>query len=51
MHLWLFPYLKKFYRDNKKENKLDGIIKKYKDIMENNFEDTEHIDNLSSFRT
>ena len=35
---------------NKKSNKLDGIIKKYKDIMENNFEDTEHIDNLSSFR-
>ena len=35
---------------NKKENKLDGIIKKYKDIMENNFEDTEHIDSLSSFR-
>ena len=35
---------------NKKSNKLDGIIKKYKDIMENNFEDTQHIDNLSSFR-
>ena len=35
---------------NKKENKLDGIIKKYRDIMENNFEDTEHIDSLSSFR-
>lgn len=35
---------------NKKSNKLDGIIKKYRDIMENNFEDTEHIDNLSSFR-
>jgi len=35
---------------NKKSNKLDGIIKKYKDIMENNFEDTEHIDSLSSFR-
>ena len=35
---------------NKKLNKLDGIIKKYKDIMENNFEDTEHIDSLSSFR-
>ena len=35
---------------SKKSNKLDGIIKKYKDIMENNFEDTEHIDNLSSFR-
>ena len=35
---------------NKKSNKLDGIIKKYKNIMENNFEDTEHIDSLSSFR-
>jgi hypothetical protein len=35
---------------NKKSNKLDGIIKKYKDIMENNFEDKEHIDSLSSFR-
>ena len=35
---------------NKKSNKLDGIIKKYKDIMENNFEDTKYIDNLSSFR-
>lgn len=35
---------------NKKSNKLDGIIKKYKDIMENNFEDTQHIDNPSSFR-
>ena len=35
---------------NKKSNKLDGIIKKYKDIMENNFENTEHIDSLSSFR-
>lgn len=35
---------------NKKENKLDGIIKKYKDIMENNFEDIKHINSLSSFR-
>ena len=35
---------------NKKSNKLDGIVKKYKDIMENNFEDTQHIDSLSSFR-
>ena len=35
---------------NKKSNKLDGIIKKYKDIMENNFEDTKYIDSLSSFR-
>ena len=31
-------------------NKLDGIIKKYKDIMEKNFKDTQHIDDLSSFR-
>ena len=35
---------------NKKSNKLYGIRKKYKDIMENNFEDTKYIDNLSSFR-
>lgn len=35
---------------NKKSNKLDGIVKKYKDIMEKNFKDTQHIDNLSSFR-
>ena len=35
---------------NNKSNKLDGIIKKYKDIMEKNFKDTQHIDNLSSFR-
>ena len=35
---------------NKKTNKLDGIIKKYKDIMEKNFKDTQHIDSLSSFR-
>ncbi|ERT43562.1 Fic family protein [Fusobacterium nucleatum] len=35
---------------NKKSNKLDGIIKKYKDIMEKNFKDTQHIDSLSSFR-
>jgi len=42
--------LKDDKNSNKKSNKLDGIIKKYKDIMENNFEDTEHIDSLSSFR-
>ena len=42
--------LKDDRKSNKKSNKLDGIIKKYKDIMENNFEDTEHIDSLSSFR-
>ena len=35
---------------NNKSNKLDGIIKKYKDIMEKNFKNTQHIDNLSSFR-
>ena len=35
---------------NKKSNKLDGIIKKYKDIMEKNFKDTQHIDKLASFR-
>ncbi|WP_338946187.1 Fic family protein [Fusobacterium canifelinum] len=35
---------------NKKSNKLDGIIKKYKDIMEKNFKDIQHIDSLSSFR-
>ena len=34
----------------KKNNKLEGIIKKYKDIMEKNFKDTQHIDNLSTFR-
>ena len=46
----IYSSLKENGKLNKKENKLDGIIKKYKDIMENNFEDTEHIDNLSSFR-
>ena len=46
----IYSLLKENGKLNKKENKLDGIIKKYKDIMENNFEDTEHIDNLSSFR-
>lgn len=42
--------LKDNRKANKKVNKLDGIIKKYKDIMEKNFKDTQHIDNLSSFR-
>ena len=42
--------LKDDKKSSKKNNKLEGIIKKYKDIMENNFEDTEHIDSLSSFR-
>ena len=42
--------LKDNKKANKKVNKLDGIIKKYKDIMEKNFKDTQHIDNLSSFR-
>ena len=42
--------LKDKQKFNKKSNKLDGIIKKYKDIMEKNFKDTQHIDSLSSFR-
>jgi len=42
--------LKDDKNSNKKSTKLDGIIKKYKDIMENNFKDTEHIESLSSFR-
>ena len=46
----IYSSLKENGKLNKKSNKLDGIIKKYKDIMENNFEDTEHIDSLSSFR-
>ena len=46
----IYLSLKDDKNSNKKSNKLEGIIKKYKDIMENNFEDTEHIDNLSSFR-
>ena len=46
----IYSSLKENGKLNKKENKLDGIIKKYKDIMENNFEDTQHIDNLASFR-
>ena len=46
----IYSSLKENGKSNKKENKLDGIIKKYQDIMENNFEDTQHIDSLSSFR-
>jgi len=42
--------LKDKQKFNKKSNKLDGIIKKYKDIMEKNFKDTQHIDSISSFR-
>ncbi|EJU07694.1 Fic family protein [Fusobacterium hwasookii] len=42
--------LKDKQKFNKKSNKLDGIIKKYKDIMEKNFKDTQHIDSLLSFR-
>ena len=42
--------LKDNRKANKKVNKLDGIIRKYKDIMEKNFKDTQHIDSLSSFR-
>ena len=42
--------LKDKQKFNKKSNKLEGIIKKYKDIMEKNFKDTQHIDSLSSFR-
>ena len=46
----IYSSLKDDRISNKKSNKLDGIIKKYKDIMEKNFKDTQHIDNLSSFR-
>ena len=46
----IYSSLKENEKSNKKENKLEGIIKKYQDIMENNFEDTQHIDNLSIFR-
>ena len=46
----IYSSLKQDGKFNKKSSKLDGIIKKYKDIMENNFEDTKHIDNLSTFR-
>ena len=46
----IYSSLKDDKKFNKKSNRLDGIIKKYKDIMEKNFKDTEHIDSLSSFR-
>ena len=46
----IYTSLKDNKKLNNKSNKLDGIIKKYKDIMEKNFKDTQHIDNLSSFR-
>ncbi|ALF20248.1 Fic family protein [Fusobacterium nucleatum] len=46
----IYSSLKDNRKANKKVNKLDGIIKKYKDIMEKNFKDTQHIDNLSTFR-
>ena len=46
----IYSSLKQDGKFNKKSSKLDGIIKKYKDIMENNFEDTQHIDNIASFR-
>ena len=46
----IYSSLKENEKSNKKANKLEGIIKKYKDIMEKNFKDTEHIDSLSSFR-
>ena len=46
----IYSSLKDDKKSSKKNNKLDGIIKKYKDIMENNFEDIQHIDNPSSFR-
>ena len=46
----IYYSLKDDKKSSKKNNKLEGIVKKYKDIMENNFEDTEHIDNPSSFR-
>ena len=46
----IYSSLKENGKLNKKENKLDGIIKKYKDIMEKNFKDTQHIESLSSFR-
>ncbi|WP_336164208.1 Fic family protein [Fusobacterium polymorphum] len=46
----IYSSLKQDGKFNKKSSKLDGIIKKYKGIMENNFEDTQHIDNLSTFR-
>ncbi len=46
----IYSSLKENGKSNKKANKLEGIIKKYKDIMEKNFKDTQHIDKLASFR-
>ena len=46
----IYSSLKDDKKSSKKSNKLDGIIKKYKDIMEKNFKDIQHIDNFSSFR-
>ena len=46
----IYSSLKDDKKSSKKNNKLEGIIKKYKDIMEKNFKDTQHIDSLSSFR-
>ena len=46
----IYSSLKDDKKSSKKNNKLEGIVKKYKDIMEKNFKDTQYIDNLSSFR-
>ena len=46
----IYYSLKDDKKSSKKNNKLEGIVKKYKDMMEKNFKDTEHIDSLSSFR-
>ena len=46
----IYYSLKDDKKSSKKNNKLEGIVKKYKDIMEKNFKDTQHIDSLSSFR-
>ena len=46
----IYSSLKDDKKSSKKNNKLEGIIKKYKDIMEKNFKDTQHIGSLSSFR-
>ena len=46
----IYSSLKDDKKSSKKNNKLEGIIKKYKDIMEKNFKDPQHIDSLSSFR-
>jgi len=46
----IYSSLKDDKKSSKKNNKLEGIVKKYKDIMEKNFKDTQHMDNLSSFR-